>query len=90
MQISITQLYALLREQLGKDKAESLTTYIENKIEKTVSEKSEILVATKQDIADLRQEVTNSIYSAKVDMFEWFLGMFATIVLLIVGLYFKT
>ena len=73
--ISLTKLYELLSAKLGKETAENLTTYIEEKIKTGISEKSEIL-ATKQDLAE-----------TKVDLIKWIFAFWITLVLLIVGLY---
>ncbi len=77
MNITITQLYALLSEKVGKETAESLTTYIETKIENNIADKSNHL-ASKADLAN-----------AKTDMIKWFVGLFLALALMIIGLYFK-
>lgn len=77
MNISVTQLYALLSEKLDKDIAEQLTSYIENKVDKTVIDKTTHL-ASKEDLAN-----------TKTDMIKWFVGLFITLALMMVGLYFK-
>lgn len=77
MNISITQLYSLLSEKLDKDTAESLTAYIETKIDKTVVDKTSHLVS-KEDLAN-----------TKIDMIKWFVGLFITLALMVIGLYFK-
>ncbi|TZF83667.1 hypothetical protein FW774_09335 [Pedobacter sp. BS3] len=77
MNITITQLYTLLSEKVGKETAESLTTYIEAKIEHSVVDKTQHL-ASKADLAN-----------AKTDMIKWFVGLFLTLALMIIGLYLK-
>ena len=57
--ISLTKLYELLASKVGKDAAENLTTYIENKIKDEVENKSQVL-ATKEDVAN-----------AKADTIKW-------------------
>ncbi len=78
MNISITQLYSLLSEKLDKDTAESLTSYIEAKVDKTVVDKTSHL-ASKEDLAN-----------TKIDMIKWFVGLFITLALMVIGLYFKS
>ncbi len=78
MNISITQLYSLLSEKLDKDTAENLTSYIEAKIDKTVVDKTSHL-ASKEDLAN-----------TKIDMIKWFVGLFITLALMVIGLYFKS
>jgi hypothetical protein len=77
MNITITQLYTLLSEKVGKETAESLTTYIETKIESSVADKA-FHLASKADLAN-----------AKTDMIKWFVGLFLAQALMIIGLYFK-
>ena len=54
--VTITQLYALLSEKVGKETAENLTVYIEDKIKDEVQTQSNIL-ATKQDIISTKQDI---------------------------------
>lgn len=77
MNITITQLYSLLSEKLDKETAESLTAYIETKIDKTIVDKTAHL-ASKEDLAN-----------TKIDMIKWFVGLFITLALMVIGLYFK-
>ena len=71
--ISITQLYTLLSEKVGKETAENLTVYIEEKIKDEVKTQSNIL-ATKEDIALLKQDINNvelKIAETRADMIKW-------------------
>lgn len=64
--VSLTKLYDLLSEKVGKETAENLTQYIENKIKEEFQDSSKSL-ATKQDIADLTEKITNT----KAEMIKW-------------------
>jgi endonuclease III-like uncharacterized protein len=75
MTISITHLYSILSEKVGKETAESLTAYIESKIEKVVDNLSKHL-ASKEDMERGFKEQT-----------RWMLATFITLVLMILGLY---
>ena len=77
MNITITQLYSLLSDKVGKETAENLTSYIESKIETIVVDKTQHL-ASKVDLAN-----------TKTDMIKWFVGLFLTLALMIIGLYLK-
>lgn len=61
--ITITKLYDLVSLKLGKETAENLTTFIEEKIRSEVDTKASIL-ATKEDLA---REVGNS----KAEVIKW-------------------
>lgn len=86
--VSITQLYSLLSDQMGKEKAETLTAYIENKIgEEVKSATSEI--ASKDFVAKEIEKVRTEIERSKTDMIKWLVGLFITLALMIIGLYIK-
>lgn len=54
--ISITKLYSLLSSKIGKESAESLTSYIEEKINEEVEDKTKVL-ATKIDLSETKSEM---------------------------------
>lgn len=54
--ITITKLYELLISKLGKEGAENLTTFIENKIDYELEDNTKRL-ATKEDLANVRTKV---------------------------------
>jgi hypothetical protein len=56
MTITTTRLYDLLSAKVGKDTAETLTTYIEEKIKDQFADNTKIL-ATKEDIALVKEEL---------------------------------
>ena len=80
--ISLTRLYSILAQKIGRNEAESLTQYIEVKIKDEVRTKVEIL-ATKEDIHGLRDEMKDNTIS----MQRWMLGTFITLAVMILGLY---
>jgi hypothetical protein len=61
--ISITRLYDLLAIKMGKETAENLTSYIEDRIRNDFEERSRML-ATK---ADIKTEIA----IAKTEMIKW-------------------
>lgn len=75
--ISLTKLYDILSDKLGKESAENLTTFIENKIKEELGNKSQTL-ATKEDLGQ-----------AKIDLIKWMFAFWVTIVLMFIGLYIK-
>jgi hypothetical protein len=71
--ISLTHLYSLLSEKVGKEAAENLTVYIEEKIKDEVKTQGNTL-ATKEDIALLKQDIANvdlKIAESRADMIKW-------------------
>ena len=71
--ITLTELYSLLTEKVGKETAQSLTSYIESKIEKEVEHNTKYL-ATREDLEKGFKEQS-----------RWMLGVFITLSLMILG-----
>ena len=88
MTITITRLYQLLVEKTDKETAETLTTYIDGKINKDIENKVTSL-ATKEDIANLRSETKEDLSKIKVEMIRWYVALFVMLTLMIAGLYIK-
>lgn len=86
--ITDIQLFNALKQKLGEKEAEELVSFVRSTVEEKFDEATENL-ATKLDLADVRNELKQDISQAKVDMIKWFVAFFITIILLIVGLYFK-
>ncbi len=79
MTISITKLYDLLSIKVGKDTAETLTTYIEEKIKEEFIDNSKIL-ATKEDIYNVKEYLLNvreTIANTKSEIIKWMLIFWA-------------
>ena len=71
MNITLTKLYDLLSTKLGKETAENLTNFIENKINHALESKTTIF-ATKEDLAKLGSRIIKW-------MFIFWIGQVATI-----------
>jgi hypothetical protein len=69
--ITLTELYSLLSEKVGKETALSLTSYIERKIDKEVEQNRSDLV-TKKELEKRSR---------------WMLGIFIIVSLMIFGLF---
>ncbi len=61
MTISITKLYDMLTAKMGREAAENLTSYIEEKIKDELNNKSELL-ATKVDLANTKAEIIKWVF----------------------------
>jgi hypothetical protein len=73
MTVSLTRLYDLLSEKVGKETAENLTQYIEEKIKEEVQDSSKLL-ATKLDLNALKEDIVDlrvSIASTKAELIKW-------------------
>jgi hypothetical protein len=64
--MTVIQLYESLSIKLGKETAENLNSYMENKIKEEIADNLKIL-ATKQDVADLRTELKQDIADLRTD-----------------------
>jgi hypothetical protein len=88
--ISITKLYDLLSAKVGKETAENLTTFIENKIDHDLESKTQHL-ATKEDLASGLGKLDTKISETKSELMRWMFifwagQMTATIALIILYL----
>lgn len=75
MTITLTQLYAILEKKLGKDEAETLTQYVEQKVEEEISSAKEIIV-TEVDlkIERAKNEIIKEGHRDKIQLILWILG----------------
>jgi hypothetical protein len=78
----------MLSHKLGKENAEHLTLYVENKIKEDLESKTQML-ATKEDLSKLDLKFIDKINSVKVDLIKWMFAFWVTVVLMMIGLYFK-
>ncbi|HEY3875501.1 MAG TPA: hypothetical protein VGM92_08480 [Candidatus Kapabacteria bacterium] len=74
------------RASLAKKKLRFWIEYFESKSESKFEEKKEIL-ATKQDILELRATTQQNIANMKVEMIKWMVGLWIAQMAAIVGLY---
>ena len=63
--LSTTQLYSILSEKVGKEAAENLTVYMEDKIKDEINKQGDIL-ATKQDLFNLELKLIERIGDIRV------------------------
>lgn len=75
-------LYNKLKAKIGENEAKELIDFIDFRSEEKRLNSDKIL-ATKQDINDVRLEIKET----KTDMIKWFFAFFLTLVLMILGLY---
>ena len=87
MTVSLTRLYDLLSEKVGKETAENLTQYIEAKIKdevdgnsKSLASKQDIMLVKgdlKEDIATLKENLANTKGELIKWMFRFWIGQVA-------------
>jgi hypothetical protein len=84
--ITITKLYDLVSVKLGKETAENLTTFIEEKIKCEVDTKTSIL-ATKEDVAREIGVTNAKIETSKAELLRWifvfWIGQMAAMIVLL-------
>jgi hypothetical protein len=67
------RLYKLLSEKLGSDTAEAMFKYIDNKTERSV-EASIKTLATKEDLAKVKDDISQEISNSVKWMFIFWIG----------------
>lgn len=70
MTITNYQLVKILRDRLGEEQAESLVSFVEEKVKEEVESKKDIL-ASRQDLADAKIELVKSISDTKAELIKW-------------------
>lgn len=83
--ISVTKLYDLLSTKLGKETAENLTTFIEDKINQDLESKTQHH-ATKEDLAKLEGKLETKIAESKSEIIKWMFIFWAGQVVVTFGL----
>ena len=68
--ITVTKLYDLLTVKAGKDAAENLNSYIDKKIKNEFDDFLKIL-ATRENLANLKGGLKNKIASSKTEISKW-------------------
>ena len=75
MTVSTIQLYEALSEKLGREQAKILTDYVEHKIEETLAEKKDTIVA----------EIQTKIAESKVELIKWMVALILGLFIALVG-----
>ncbi|MVN21107.1 hypothetical protein [Mucilaginibacter arboris] len=70
MQVSEIELFRILKDKVGEEEAKTLTEYIETKVEKQFEIKKDVL-ATKQDLAELKGEIRLEMANHKAEIIKW-------------------
>ena len=84
MQVSEITLYNILKGKFAEQEAQAIVEGIKQEVKREVDEHKDIL-ASKQDIYNLRVEMKQD----KIDLIKRMFGFFAALILAILGLYFK-
>jgi len=79
--VSTIELYDLLKVKIGEPEAKNLVQYIDTKVEKDFELKKDI-IATKQDIHDLSEKLSEKMNSH----FKWLIGLFITQMAFVLGI----
>jgi hypothetical protein len=98
--VTLTKLYEVLAQKVGRSEAECLTQYVEIKVKDELNSKTEILatkvfvkdecLAIKENIHALRNEmhvIRNEMKEHSLSQQKWMLSIFITVVIMIMGLY---
>jgi len=100
--ITNVQLFQFLKEKMGEKEAEALVAFVELKIQEGNEQNLKVL-ATKDDIANVRQEIANlrtelktDIANSKAEMIKWMfifwmgsVGVLSGVMITLFSLYMK-
>lgn len=79
MVVSEIELFQILSQQVGAEKAKALVEYVELKVDKRLEDKTTVF-ATKEDIAALKIEIAESRAEVIKWMFIFWIGQLASFV----------
>ena len=82
------QFYEILRQKLGNAEAEAIVSLVDTKIKQS-EELNLKTLATKEDLADVKCQLSKEISESKESMVKWVFGVVVVLVGIIVGLYFR-
>jgi hypothetical protein len=82
------RFFQVLKTRLGEREAEAIVDYVDNSLKENNRQMQEIL-ATKEDLANLRGELRTEIAEVKSDIIRWTFAFFVTLMLAILGLYLR-
>lgn len=88
LNISLIQLFQILKEKLGDKEAEALVSFVDGKLREN-NENNLRILATKEDLAKLEGKLDTEISDVKSEIIKWVFGFFVALMLAIAGLYFK-
>ncbi len=64
------QLFQILKQKLGEKEAEALVEFVDSKLKENNESNLKVL-ATKEDIANLREEMKVEIANTKAELIKW-------------------
>ena len=68
--VTLSKLYNLLTLKVGKETAEDLTSYIEEKVNEEFNSRQQIF-ATKEDLANTKTDIIKDLANSKTDIIKW-------------------
>ncbi|ANI88985.1 hypothetical protein A9P82_06565 [Arachidicoccus ginsenosidimutans] len=86
--VTLTKLYAILEDKIGRQQAEALTTYVDEKIKEEAIESTKE-IATKDYVRAEIENVRVEIHKSTATLQQWFIGVIIALVLSFIGLYLK-
>lgn len=84
MIINGIELYEVLKESLGEKQAKSLVGRVEVRVNNKF-EQNKTVLATKEDISDLKLKLTKQISDVKVDLLKWQIAMWVTLMIAVLA-----
>jgi hypothetical protein len=86
------QVYQILNSRIGERETEAFITYIDTTLKDFRDELVESIqrqFASKEDLANVKGQLEVKISDVRTDVIRWMFAFFVTMLLAILGLYFK-
>ncbi len=86
------RVFQILKAKMGEEDAEALVTCVDTTLKndrKDLLEAIRTTFASKEDLANVKGELSVKIADVKSDVIRWMFAFFAAMLIAILGLYFK-
>ena len=86
------QVFQILKARIGEKETEAFITYIDTSLKDNRNELVETIqrsFASKEDLENVKGELEVRISDVRTDVIRWMFAFFVTMLIAILGLYFK-
>ena len=90
--MSSLRIFKILKAKIGEEESEALLGYVDTTLKdnrKELYDEIRAIFATKEDLSNVKGQLEVKIAEVKSDVIRWMFAFYVTMLLAILGLYFK-
>ena len=90
--MSSLRIFKILKAKIGEEESEALLGYVDTTLKdnrKELCDEIRAIFATKEDLSNVKGQLEVKIAEVKSDVIRWMFAFYVTMLLAILGLYFK-